>query len=107
PKDTLALLRTGEQHNTHLRIVETVVGVNEGRKRRMVRKITDALGGSVAGRTIAILGVTFKPGTDDMRESPSLVIVPALQGEGATVRACDPEGRGEARKLGPGGGGGR
>ena len=101
PKDTLALLRTGEQHNTHLRIVEAVVGVNEGRKRRMVRKITDACGGSVAGKTIAVLGVTFKPGTDDMRESPSLVIVPALQGEGATVRAFDPEGMGEAGKLLP------
>jgi UDPglucose 6-dehydrogenase len=101
PKDTLALLRTGEQHNTHLRIVEAVVGVNDGRKRRMVRKITDACGGSVAGKTIAILGVTFKPGTDDMRESPSLVIVPALQGEGATVRAFDPEGMGEAAQLLP------
>ncbi len=101
PKDTLALLRTGEQHNTHLRIVEAVVGVNEGRKRRMVRKITDAMGGTVAGKSIAVLGVTFKPGTDDMRESPSLVIVPALQGEGATVRAFDPEGMTEARKLLP------
>ena len=101
PKDTLALLRTGEQHNSHLRIVEAVVGVNEGRKRRMVKKITDACGGSVAGKTIAVLGVTFKPGTDDMRESPSLVIVPALQGEGATVRAFDPEGMREAGKLLP------
>jgi UDPglucose 6-dehydrogenase len=101
PKDTLALLRTGEQHNTHLRIVEAVVGVNEGRKRRMVRKITDAMGGSVAGRCVAVLGVTFKPGTDDMRESPSLVIVPALQGEGARIRAFDPEGMAEARKLLP------
>ena len=96
PKDTLALLRTGEQHNTHLRIVEAVVGVNEGRKRRMVAQDHRGLGGSVAGKTIAVLGVTFKPGTDDMRESPSLVIVPALQGEGATVRAFDPEGMREA-----------
>ncbi|HEX6012833.1 MAG TPA: UDP-glucose/GDP-mannose dehydrogenase family protein [Geminicoccaceae bacterium] len=101
PKDTLALLRTGEQQNCHLRIVEAVVGVNEGRKRRMVRKITDACGGSVSGRTVAVLGVTFKPGTDDMRESPSLVIVPALQGEGAVVRAFDPEGMREAAKLLP------
>ena len=68
------------------------MGVNEGRKRRMVKKITDACGGSVSGRTVAVLEVTFKPGTDDMRESPSLVIVPALQGEGAVVRAFDPEG---------------
>ncbi|MFO1071555.1 MAG: UDP-glucose/GDP-mannose dehydrogenase family protein [Geminicoccaceae bacterium] len=101
PKDTLALIRTGEQHNSHMRIVETVVAVNDGRKRRMVRKITDACGGSVAGKTLAVLGVTFKPNTDDMRESPSLVIVPALQGEGATVRAFDPEGMKEARHLLP------
>ncbi len=101
PKDTLALLRTGEHYNAPLRIVETVVSVNEGRKRRMVRKIVDACGGSVAGKTIGILGVTFKPNTDDMRESPSLVIVPALQGEGATVRAFDPEGMKEAEKLMP------
>jgi UDPglucose 6-dehydrogenase len=102
PKDTLALLRTGEHYNTPLRIVETVVSVNEGRKRRMVRKIVEACGGSVAGRTVGILGVTFKPNTDDMRDSPSLVIVPALQGEGAAVRAFDPEGMKEAEKLMPG-----
>ncbi|MDX6749951.1 UDP-glucose/GDP-mannose dehydrogenase family protein [Geminicoccaceae bacterium 1502E] len=101
PKDTLALLRTGEQHDTPLRIVETVVQVNESRKRRMCRKIVDACGGSVAGKTIAVLGVTFKPNTDDMRDSPSLVIVPALQGEGATVRAFDPEGMKEAARLMP------
>jgi UDPglucose 6-dehydrogenase len=82
--------------------VEAVVNVNEGRKRRMVRKITDACGGSVAGKTIAVLGVTFKPNTDDMRDSPSLVIVPALQAEGATIRAFDPEGMREAGKLLPG-----
>ena len=102
PKDTLALLRTAEHFNSPLRIVETVVSVNEGRKRRMVRKIVEACGGSVAGKTIGVLGVTFKPNTDDMRESPSLVIVPALQGEGATVRAFDPEGMKEAQKLMPG-----
>jgi UDPglucose 6-dehydrogenase len=68
----------------------------------MVRKVTDACGGSVAGKTVAVLGVTFKPNTDDMRDSPSLVIVPALQGEGARVRAFDPEGMREARKLLPG-----
>jgi UDPglucose 6-dehydrogenase len=101
PKDTLALVRTGEQHDSPLRIVETVVAVNEGRKRRMVRKIVDACGGSVAGKRIAILGVTFKPNTDDMRDSPSLVIIPALQGEGARVRAYDPEGMREARNLLP------
>lgn len=102
PKDTLALLRTAEQHDTQLRIVDTVVQVNEARKRRMVRKIVDACGGSVAGRTIAVLGLTFKPNTDDMRESPSLVIVPALQHEGARVRAYDPKGMREAAKLLPG-----
>jgi UDPglucose 6-dehydrogenase len=101
PKDTLALLRTGEQYNSPLRIVETVMSVNEGRKRRMVRKIVDACGGSVAGKTVAVLGITFKPNTDDMRESPSLVIVPALQGEGARVRAFDPEGMREGQKLLP------
>ncbi len=101
PKDTLALLRTGEQQNAPLRIVEAVVAVNEGRKRKMVRKIVDACGGSVAGKTVAVLGVTFKPNTDDMRDSPSLVIVPALQGEGARVRAFDPEGMREARRLLP------
>ncbi len=101
PKDTLALLRTGEQHDAPLRIVETVVAVNEGRKRRMVRKIVEACGGNVAGKTIAILGVTFKPNTDDMRDSPSLVILPALRGEGAKVRAFDPEGMREARRMLP------
>jgi UDPglucose 6-dehydrogenase len=102
PKDTLALLRTAEQYESPLRLVETVVQVNEARKRRMVRKIVDACGGSVAGRTIAVLGLTFKPNTDDMRESPSLVIVPALQAEGAQVRAYDPKGMEEAAKLLPG-----
>lgn len=102
PKDTLALLRTAEQYDTQLRIVDTVVQVNEARKRRMVRKIIDACGGSVAGRTVAVLGLTFKPNTDDMRESPSLVIVPALQHEGARVRAYDPKGAREAARLLPG-----
>lgn len=102
PKDTLALLRTGEQHDVPLRIIDTVVQVNEARKRRMVKKITDAMGGEAAGKRIAVLGVTFKPNTDDMRESPSLVIVPALQAEGAEIRVFDPEGRREGEKLLPG-----
>jgi UDPglucose 6-dehydrogenase len=101
PKDTLALLRSGEQYDSPLRIVETVVSVNEGRKRRMVRKIVDACGGSVAGKTIGVLGVTFKPNTDDMRDSPSLVILPALRAEGAKVQAFDPEGMREAEALLP------
>jgi UDPglucose 6-dehydrogenase len=92
PKDTTALLRIAEEASVPLRIVESVVAVNEGRKRNMVRRIMQACGGSVRGLTIAILGVTFKPNTDDIRDSPSLVIVPALQAEGAEIRAFDPEG---------------
>src|SRR5690606_624145 len=100
PKDTTALLRIAEEANVPLRIVESVVAVNEGRKRNMVRRIIQACGGSVRGMTIAILGVTFKPNTDDVRDSPSLVIIPALQAEGATVRAHDPEGmEAAAREL--------
>jgi UDPglucose 6-dehydrogenase len=102
PKDTLALLRTGELHGVSLRVVDTVVQVNEARKRLMVKKIVDAMGGQIGGRTVAVLGVTFKPNTDDMRDSPSLVIVPALQAEGARVRVHDPEGRREGEKLLPG-----
>ena len=101
PKDTLALLRTGEHFRAPLRIVETVVSVNEGRKRSMVRKIVEACGGSLAGKTIGVLGVTYKPNTDDMRESPSLVILPALKAEGAKIRAFDPEGMGEAKPILP------
>jgi UDPglucose 6-dehydrogenase len=98
PKDTAALLRIAEEANVALRIVESVVSVNESRKRNMVRRIIQACGGSVRGMTIAILGVTFKPNTDDVRDSPSLVIIPALQAEGATVRAYDPEGMDSARR---------
>ncbi|MGF1474692.1 MAG: UDP-glucose dehydrogenase family protein [Geminicoccaceae bacterium] len=101
PKDTLALLRTSEQAGAPLRIVESVVSVNDGRKRRMVRKIVDACGGAIDEKRIAVLGVTFKPNTDDMRESPSLVIIPALQAEGAIVRAYDPEGVAQAKPLLP------
>lgn len=102
PKDTLALTRTGQEVNSPLRIVETVVEVNEARKRKMTDKIIDACGGKVAGKTIAVLGVTFKPDTDDMREAPSLTIVPALIGAGATVAVADPEGRKEGEALLPG-----
>ena len=101
PKDTLALVRTAEQHGVDLRIVESTIAVNDMRKRKMVLKITEALGGSVAGKTLAILGVTFKPNTDDMRDSPSLVILPSLKGEGATLRAYDPQGEREAQHLLP------
>ena len=99
PKDTLALARTGEEAQSRLRIVETVSAVNEARKHRMAEKIIAQCGGDVAGKTLAVLGVTFKPNTDDMRDSPSLAIVPALQKAGARIRAYDPEGMTEAAKL--------
>ncbi len=99
PKDTLALVRTARDKGSPLRIIETVVSINEERKRRMADKIIAACGGSVKGKTIAVLGLTFKPNTDDMRDSPSLEIVPGLQRAGALVRAFDPEGMDEARKM--------
>ena len=102
PKDTLALVKTGQDYEAPLRIVETVVGVNDQRKRAMGRKIIAACGGSVRGKTIAILGLTFKPNTDDMREAPALAIVTALQDAGAAVRGYDPEGMELARPLLPG-----
>jgi len=98
PKDTLALRKTAQDVGARTRIVEAVVEVNDARKLRMAQKIEAAFGG-VKGKTIAILGLTFKPNTDDMRDAPSLVIVPDLQGKGATIRAFDPEGAREARKL--------
>ncbi|HEV8034498.1 UDP-glucose/GDP-mannose dehydrogenase family protein [Yoonia sp.] len=102
PKDTQALARIGQEHGVPLRITETVITVNDMTKRRMLDKIVDLCGGSVAGITIAVLGVTFKPETDDMREAPSLTIVPALIGAGAKVRVVDPHGRREGQVLLPG-----
>lgn len=99
PKDTRALIETGRQAGQPLRIVEAVDSINEERKLRMADKIMAACGGSVAGKTIAVLGLTFKPNTDDMREAPSLAIIPALQAAGATVRAFDPEGGKRAQEL--------
>jgi UDPglucose 6-dehydrogenase len=99
PKDTLALVKTAQDHGAPLRIIETVVAVNDSRKKEMAKKIIAACGGSVAGNTIAVLGLTFKPNTDDMRDSPSLDIVPALIAAGARVRAFDPQGMGEARHM--------
>ncbi len=99
PKDTLALVRTAADAGAPARIVEAVVDINDRRKKGMAARILRACGGSVSGKTIAVLGLTFKPNTDDMRDAPSLDIVPALQAAGATVRAYDPEGMGEARKL--------
>lgn len=98
PKDTLALRKTAQDLGAPTRIVEAVVAVNEARKLAMAEKIEKAFGG-VNGKTIAILGLTFKPNTDDMRDAPSLVIVPFLQKKGAAIRAFDPEGAKEARKL--------
>ncbi len=98
PKDTLALMRQAGEFGAPSRLVESVVDVNNKRKKRMAEKIIDAFGG-VKGKTVAILGVTFKPNTDDMRDSPSLDIIPALQAAGATVRAFDPEGMQEAEKM--------
>ena len=101
PKDTLALIRIAQEHGSSCRIVESVVEVNAAQKARMVSKIRDALGGSEAGKTIAVLGLTFKPETDDMRDSPSLAILPAMADKGATIRAHDPEGMEEAKELLP------
>lgn len=99
PKDTLALLRTAEGLDLPLEIVKATVAVNDRRKKDMAQKVVDACGGSLQGKTVAVLGLTFKPNTDDMRDSPSLDIVPALLAAGAKVRAFDPEGMDEARKL--------
>lgn len=101
PKDTLALIRIAQEHGAPCRIVESVVEVNAAQKARMVKKIRNALGGSESGKTIAVLGLTFKPETDDMRDSPALAIIPALTDKGAIVRAHDPEGMQEAKHLLP------
>jgi UDPglucose 6-dehydrogenase len=98
PKDTLALVKTAQDFGSPLRIIETVVDINDKRKKAMAEKIIAFMGGDVAGKTIAVLGLTFKPNTDDMRDSPSLDIVPALVAAGATVSAYDPEGMEEAEK---------
>ena len=99
PKDTLALVKTGHDAGAPLRIVETVVAINDQRKRAMARKVIAACGGSVRGKTIALLGLTFKPNTDDMRDAPSLMLIPALQDNGAKIRAYDPEGMGQAKAM--------
>ncbi|MBF0268736.1 MAG: UDP-glucose/GDP-mannose dehydrogenase family protein [Alphaproteobacteria bacterium] len=99
PKDTLALVRTAKDAGAPARIVETVVDINDKRKKRMADKVVDICGGSVKGKKIAILGLTFKPNTDDMRDAPSLEIVPALNAAGAKLSVFDPEGMEEAKKL--------
>jgi UDPglucose 6-dehydrogenase len=99
PKDTVALVRTARDAGTPVELVETTVKVNDERKRAMARKVVRTLDGELKGKTVGILGLTFKPNTDDMRDAPSLAIVPALQDRGARVQAFDPEGMGEARQL--------
>jgi len=98
PKDTLALMRTAQEAHAPVTIVEATVASNTNRKKRMAAKVIEACGGDVQGKTIGILGLTFKPNTDDMRDSPSLDIVPALLAAGAKIRAYDPEGMEEAKK---------
>jgi UDPglucose 6-dehydrogenase len=102
PKDTKALARIGQEHAIPMQITEAVIKVNEEIKRRMVDKLLDLCGGSFNGKTVAVLGVTFKPNTDDMRDAPALTIVPALVGGGAKVRITDPQGRHEGEALLPG-----
>ena len=99
PKDTLALVRTAQEAGAPIQLVETTVAVNKARKKKMAEKVLHALGGDVAGKTIAILGLAFKPNTDDMRDAPALDIIPALIAQGASVRAFDPESMKEARAL--------
>ena len=101
PKDTLALMRIAQESGAPSRLVEAVVAVNDARKAGMAHRIKETCGGSVAGLTIAVLGLTFKPETDDMREAPSLSVVPRLVEEGATIRAFDPEGMDQARQVLP------
>jgi len=99
PKDTKALIKTGHDNETPLRIIETVVAVNDQRKRAMARKVANAFGGNLRGKSIAVLGVTFKPNTDDMRDAPSIPLITALQDMGAEVRVFDPVGMSQARKV--------
>lgn len=101
PKDTLALVRTAQQYGAPTRLIETTVEVNDARKSAMAARVEKTLGDSVKGKTIALLGLTFKPNTDDMRDAPSLAIAPALVAAGAHVQAFDPEGMHEAEKLLP------
>ena len=103
PKDTLALMRTAQDYGAPSRLVEATVAVNDARKSHMAMRVIAACDGSVRGKTIAVLGLTFKPETDDMRDAPSLSIVARLAGDGATIRAFDPEGMQQAKPLLPGG----
>jgi len=99
PKDTQALIKTGQDHASPLRIVETVHAVNDVRKRAMARKVTAVLGSNLRGKTVALLGLTFKPNTDDMRDAPSIALVTALQDLGARIQAYDPVGMAQAKTV--------
>ena len=99
PKDTLALVKTAQDADSPVRIIETVAAVNEQRKRGMAKRIIALAGGDVRGKTVAILGLTFKPNTDDVRDSPAIPIIQALQDAGARIRAFDPEGMDQARQV--------
>ncbi|HRP10927.1 MAG TPA: UDP-glucose/GDP-mannose dehydrogenase family protein, partial [Terricaulis sp.] len=99
PKDTIALMKTARDHNAPIELIEATVRVNSARKQKMAQKIIEAMDGNVKGKSIAVLGLTFKPNTDDMRDAPALDIVPTLQAEGAKVRAFDPEGMEESKHL--------
>jgi UDPglucose 6-dehydrogenase len=101
PKDTSALAKTGQDYGAPLRLVETTIAVNESRKRAMGRKVIQAMGGDVRGKTVALLGLTFKPDTDDMRDAPSLAVVQSLEDAGAIIRAFDPQGMEAAKPLMP------
>ena len=101
PKDTQALVRIAQEHGVSSRIVETVIEVNEAQKARMIKKIREALGGKESGKTLAVLGLTYKPETDDMREAPSLAILPKLIENGCHINAHDPKGVNEAKALLP------
>src|SRR5512144_215068 len=99
PKDTVALIKTGQDHGAPLRIIEAVAQVNDARKRAMARKVSAVLGGELRGKIVAVLGLTFKPNTDDMREAPSIPLITALQDMGAKVRAFDPVGMEQAKSV--------
>jgi UDPglucose 6-dehydrogenase len=101
PKDTVALIKTAHDHGAQLRLVEAVAAVNDQRKRAMARKVLCALDGSLRGKTIAVLGLTFKPNTDDMRDSPAIPLITALQDLGGKVRGYDPAGMDQAKPLLP------
>jgi UDPglucose 6-dehydrogenase len=99
PKDVRALVKTAQDHDVPLRIIEAVNAVNENRKRALARKVSNAFGGKLRGKKVAVLGLTFKPNTDDMREAPSIALITALQDMGATIRAYDPEGMEQAKAV--------